>query len=146
MRAFAIAILLLFTLGGAAHARDLPTVRLPPPNKVRIAAFSLGGVTLVIFGAALATGLFAQSDFDQLNKVCGPARDRCPEGFESERSRGLSLQGASWGLSGAAVGGLIGTIAMFFAPTHHERGPASRPLVMPLVVPGGGGVAAAFAF
>lgn len=87
--------------------------------------FVVASVGLAAVVAATITGVLANDRRFALERACGPSRDACPPGFESDRSAGESLAIAT-DVLGIAGGVAIATgIVMIFAVDGREAPPVS---------------------
>lgn len=117
------------------HARDASTPT-PTPTPTPAATsgsaiasspvgFIVGGVGLAAILGAVVVAVVADQTRASLESRCGPARDACPAGFESDRDTGqaLSITADVLGIGGGVVLGV--GIALVFAIDGREPPPVS---------------------
>jgi hypothetical protein len=102
-----------------------------------VAGGALVGLGMALGGAALGTGLTAKHNYESLASSCGASADQCPNGYQSTRDTGRSLDAATWAMVGVGGVALIAGAALLIVGVRKGRSKETAS-VSPVIIPGGG--------
>jgi hypothetical protein len=102
------------------------------------------GVVLAVVGLGLVGGsvgaqLSARSTYDSLSMQCGPAGDRCPDGYTATRDSGRNVEMVSWVLAPIGAVALVTGVALLAIGVRRPE----KIVLAPAPLRGGGALAIA---